>query len=158
MVENFWSKKIDLKKIGRFFGQKKYDLKTIWSTCFFDQQIDHFFFRSTFFWTKKFRQLFLFDDFQKKSTIFFSMAAIFRPKSAKMSTQGNAPNSANSHLHSKSRLILCGMNRLPVLTNFGAIPLPTRQNPWKGYTYTRQGVQLFTASSARGALENTLCV
>ena len=73
-----------------------------------------------------FDQFFYSMTFKKNRPIFFSMAAIFRSKSAKMSTQGNAPNSANSHLHRKSRLILCGMNRLPVLTNFGAIPLPSR--------------------------------
>ena len=77
MLVDFLVKKNNLKKFGPFCSIKKISTKK----CSDKKK-----------WTKNFRPIFLFDDFQKNSTIFFSMAAIFRPKSAKMSTQGNAPN------------------------------------------------------------------
>ena len=66
--------------------------------------------------------------------------SVFQPVQAKirqMSLQGNAPNFFLAQMPSDSRLILAGMNRLPVPTNFRANPRDNRRNRWKEYTYPR---------------------
>ena len=118
----FWSKNMIWKQFGRHIFSIKNRPTFFSDQLFFDQKISTNFF---IWWLSK------------KIDHFFSIPAISRPKSTKMSTQGNARNFFLEQMPDKSRLILCGTNRLPVLTNFRAIPLPTSQNPWKGYTYVR---------------------